>query len=143
MNDENDVKALEDIVRAMASAQTGDAITQAWHHDAVWYDLQFLEEKGLENCREVFRRQFDLIRNVTTDLLDIRVFVDGDVGFVHSIQHFECEDCHGRKASDIVTRQTDCFVKNAGAWKLIHQHVSLPLDFKTGKAILKSHYPEK
>ncbi|MCC8180566.1 MAG: nuclear transport factor 2 family protein [Planctomycetes bacterium] len=40
-----------------------------------------------------------------------------------------CDDRNSNKASNIITRQTGCFVKTESGWQLIHQHVSLPLDF--------------
>ena len=35
-------------------------------------------------------------------------------------------------------RQTDVWRKTNGQWKLIHQHVSYPIDVKTGKADMGS-----
>ncbi len=126
------------ITKEMGLAQTGDQITKHWHEDAVWFDLQFYRMKGLENCRDEFNQQFGGISNVRTDFVEIDAFVDGNVGFVRSIQRFMCDDRSGTSSEAFLTRQTDCYLKENGQWKLIHQHVSLPTDFSTGEAIFQT-----
>ncbi len=133
-----DKEILINLTKQMGLAQTGDEITQNWHKDAVWFDLQFYRMKGLKNCRDEFNEQFSKISNVQTDFPEIEAFVDGNVGFVRSIQRFKCDDLNGNPSSDFLTRQTDCYVKENGTWKLIHQHVSLPTDFSAGKAIFST-----
>ncbi len=133
-----DEEILIGLTKKMGLAQTGDEITQDWHKDAVWFDLQFYRMKGLENCRNEFNTQFGKISNVRTEFPEIEAFVDGNVGFVRSIQRFRCDDVNGNPSADFLTRQTDCYIKENGTWKLIHQHVSLPTDFSTGQAIFNT-----
>lgn len=130
-----DKETLIGLTKQMGLAQSGDEITRLWHRDAVWFDLQFYRKSGLENCRAEFNRQFAKISNVRTEFPEIDAVVDGNVGFVRSIQRFRCDDLNGTEVCDFLTRQTDCYVKEDGKWKLIHQHVSLPTDFSTGKAV--------
>ncbi len=132
-----DKEIIINITKEMGLAQTGDQITKHWHNDAVWYDLQFHLMKGLSNCRNEFTDQFNGISNVKTDFLEIDAYVDGKVGFVRSVQRFMCDDKYGNPESCFLTRQTDCYIKENDKWQLIHQHVSLPTDFSTGKAIFK------
>ncbi len=133
-----DEEILINLTKQMGLAQTGDEITQNWHNDAVWFDLQFYQMKGLKNCRDEFNEQFSKISNVQTEFPEIEAFVDGNVGFVRSIQRFRCDDLNGNPDADFLTRQTDCYIKENGSWKLIHQHVSLPTDFSTGEAIFST-----
>ena len=133
-----DKEILINLTKQMGLAQTGDEITQNWHNDAVWFDLQFYRMKGLKNCRDEFNEQFSKISNVQTEFPEIEAFVDGNVGFVRSIQRFRCDDLNGNPSADFLTRQTDCYIKEDGTWKLIHQHVSLPTDFSTGEAIFST-----
>ncbi len=135
-----DKEVLIELTKKMGLAQTGDEITQDWHKDAVWFDLQFYRMKGLANCREEFNEQFIKISNVETEFLEIEAFVDGNVGFVRSIQRFKCCDRDGTPSADFLTRQTDCYVKENGTWKLIHQHISLPTDFSTGQSIFRTTF---
>ncbi len=130
-----DKETLIHLTKQMGVAQTGDEITRNWHEKAVWFDLQFYRMKGLENCRQEFNEQFSRISNVQTEFPEIDAFVDGNIGFVLSIQRFMCNDVEGNPCCDFLTRQTDCYIKENGTWKLIHQHVSLPTDFSTGQAI--------
>ena len=104
----------------------------------MWFDLQFFRTKGLGNCSKEFNSQFDKISGVQTESLEIDARVDGNAGFVWSIQRFRCNGREGRPSADFLTRQTDCYVKENGDWKLVHQHVFLPTDFSTGKAIFST-----
>lgn len=131
----SDKEILINLTKEMGLAQTGDEITKSWHKDAVWFDLQFYRMKGLDNCRNEFNSQFSKISNVQTDFPEIEAFVYGNIGFVRSIQRFRCDDLNGKLMCDFLTRQTDCYIKENGVWKLLHQHVSIPADFNTGKAV--------
>ncbi|MFB8374534.1 MULTISPECIES: nuclear transport factor 2 family protein [Paenibacillus] len=133
-----DQEIITGITKKMGEAQTGDEITEFWHKNATWFDLQFYSKKGFENCRNEFREQFAKITNVRTGFLEIEAYVDGSVGFVQSIQHFQCDNVDGASSTEFLTRQTDGYIKENGEWKLIHQHVSLPTDFRTGKAIFST-----
>ncbi len=133
-----DKEILINLTKEMGLAQTGDEITRHWHKDAVWFDLQFYRKKGLKKCRAEFNDQFGKISNVRTEFPEIDAFVDGNVGFVRSIQRFRCDDLNGEPSADFLTRQTDCYVKEKGEWKLIHQHVSLPTDFQSGESIFST-----
>ena len=60
------------------------------------------------------------------------VVTDGKLGVVRSIQHFTFNDKDG-KAQEATIRVTDVFHKAGGKWKVIHSHVSVPVDPKTGQ----------
>lgn len=134
-----DKEILIAITKKMGEAQTGDEITEFWHANATWFDLQFYRKKGFEVCRDEFRQQFGKIKNVRTKFIEIDAFVDKNVGFVQSIQHFQCDNADGSSSEGFLTRQTDGYIKENGEWRLIHQHVSLPTDFSTGKAIFSKN----
>lgn len=76
--------------------------------------------KGLVNCRNEFNSQFNKISSVKTKFMEIDAPVDGNIGFVTSIQRFRCDDAEGNPSSDFLTRQTDCYVRESSKWKLIH-----------------------
>ena len=58
--------------------------------------------------------------------------------FVSSLQHNYGTDPKG-KSFEFMIRVTDCFRKVNGKWKIVHQHVSFPIEsMETGKADFQS-----
>jgi ketosteroid isomerase-like protein len=59
----------------------------------------------------------------------------GDVAFAYMLEHYAGVLKDGSK-SDIWRRDTSCFRKIGSRWYDVHDHVSVPADFATGKAML-------
>jgi ketosteroid isomerase-like protein len=57
------------------------------------------------------------------------------MGMARSIQHFTWKDKDG-KAMAATLRVTDVFHKVKGDWKVIHSHISIPVDLKTNQGQL-------
>ena len=68
---------------------------------------------------------------------DLGISVDGNIGFSHSIQHVTGTDIQGRPV-DRTVRVTDGYHKIGGNWLIVLEHISVPVDLKTGKADLSS-----
>ena len=75
--------------------------------------------------------------NGKTELIDLKVNADANLAFASSIQHFTGKAKDGTPI-DLTTRVTDCLQKKQGRWMIVHQHISAPIDFATGKADLQS-----
>ena len=69
---------------------------------------------------------------------DLHVQAGRDLAYAHSIQALSSTDAKSGKPMSITVRVTDVFQKSAGAWKIIHEHVSMPVDLATGKADMQS-----
>lgn len=67
------------------------------------------------------------------DMSDLKVFVQGTMGYAHLISHSVLTDKHGKKTESNV-RTTDVFRKTGGNWLIVHEHNSVPVDLATGKA---------
>jgi len=74
---------------------------------------------------------------VKMEITDLVVSTDGMVGYGHSIQRVSGVDPKG-KPVDLTVRVTDVYRKQAGAWSIVQEHVSVPVDLETGKADLAS-----
>ncbi len=59
------------------------------------------------------------------DLRDLAVTVGGDVGFCHFLTHLTGRKTDGEEP-DLWFRQTLGFRRIDGAWKIVHQHQSVP-----------------
>jgi ketosteroid isomerase-like protein len=126
------------IEKDMAAAQTLDGVVGTWDKDVVWYDISPGEVDGLAAVRADFGQQIAQVKNIRTKILRIEVVADTRIGYAYSIQHLVADGVNGTPGIDFTFRETDCFQKKAGRWTLMHQHISLPVDLKSGKAVLDS-----
>jgi ketosteroid isomerase-like protein len=69
------------------------------------------------------------------ELSRLQIVNDGRIGFAHSIQTFSGTAKDGKK-TNIVFRVTDCLEKKDGKWKIVHEHISVPVDINSGRAYL-------
>lgn len=65
---------------------------------------------------------------------DLTVEVSGDVAFVHAMHHFVPEPADHPSGSTWM-RVTACYRRIEGQWRVVHEHVSVPFDPMTGKAV--------
>ncbi|MEO8403430.1 MAG: nuclear transport factor 2 family protein [Chitinophagaceae bacterium] len=84
-----------------------------------------------KNWEEFFSHFSDIPKIAITDLV---ITVDGNVGFSHSFQHVTGTDKEGHTINRTV-RVTDGYRKIDGQWLIALEHVSVPVDLKTGKAV--------
>lgn len=66
----------------------------------------------------------------------MRIISSGDVGFIHALERFTGKLKNGQP-SDLWLRATSGVRKINGKWLIVHDHVSVPVDFETGKAALE------
>ena len=95
-----------------------------------------LEQKGADALRRswgIAVGSFEGPIEYEIDHLDISV--SGDLALSRSLAHFGGTTKEGTRVLNQL-RSTLGFRKIAGEWKLIHQHVSVPFDMSTGKALL-------
>jgi ketosteroid isomerase-like protein len=70
---------------------------------------------------------------------DLSITAVGTVAYSHSIQAAQFTTKDG-STFDLVVRVTDVYRKIGGKWKIVLEHVSVPVDLATGKADLLSKY---
>jgi len=73
---------------------------------------------------------------VKIDISDLAIEVSGAMAYSHSIQVLSYEGKTGPTAP--VVRVSDVYRKDGGKWRIVHEHVSVPVDLDTGKADLQS-----
>lgn len=136
IDDKAQIAALENQFAAAVSAKDVDAIMKVYEpgQDLLVFDV-------------VPPRQyagFDAYKKDWTDFLgqvngpikftisDLAIDTDGTMGYSHSIQHMTGVDTKG-KPMDLTVRLTDVYRKIGGVWKIVHEHVSVPVDLNTNK----------
>jgi len=68
------------------------------------------------------------------EVRELHVTVDGNVAFSHSLNRIAGTTKSGH--TDHWLRWTACYRKFDGKWLVVHEHVSVPIDAKTGTAAL-------
>jgi ketosteroid isomerase-like protein len=63
------------------------------------------------------------------------ITVGGDVAFARCLNRFGGRQTDGKRSSSWL-RSTFGLRKLEGKWKLLHEHISVPFDMETGKAML-------
>lgn len=121
----NDSEALISIVREMTESMTGAQSTRHWSEDALWFDIPPFASRGIQPALQFFDRVFGSFQSCQVDILEMDVVVNGDMGMVCTIQRVNVVLKNG-DAKRLLVRETDCFENRNGAWKLIHQHASVP-----------------
>jgi ketosteroid isomerase-like protein len=124
-------KAFEakDLNGVMATYATGDAVTA---FDVV----PPLQYKGADAYRKDYADVFSQVDGpLHVEFRDNHIEAAGDLGLAYGLEHIT-----GRMKSgaplDLWVRYTSGFKKIDGQWRDIHDHVSVPADMNSGKALL-------
>jgi ketosteroid isomerase-like protein len=102
----------------------------------VSFDLEPpLRYTGAENKRQRWAEGFAAFDSITYEVRELHVATQGDLAFVHGLNHFNGTQANGHVTNTWV-RWTACFRRIAGVWLIVHDHVSVPADLPHGRAIL-------
>jgi ketosteroid isomerase-like protein len=136
VDDEAKIRALEDRFAAAFSAKDVDAVMRVYVPDEtlVVFDAASPREYVGAKAYRKDRKKFFAIFNgpVEFEISALNIATHGGLGFGHSIQHFGGESFKGRPI-DLTVRVTDVYRKIDGDWLVVHEHVSVPVDFDTEK----------
>ena len=95
------------------------------------------EHVGQKDVRADLEKGFAGMKDIKVQFLELKVITDGKLGYARSIQRFRATGPDG-KPVDITFRETDLLHKVDGQWKILEQHISVPIDMATGKALMAS-----
>lgn len=114
-----------------------DAIMALYSPDVIAYDivppLQFIGAQAYRKDYIEFLAQYN--GPVDVEVRDLHIFADREVAFAQGLERFSGTLKSGEK-SDLWLRFTSGFRKINGKWLNVHDHVSVPTDFETGKSRL-------
>jgi uncharacterized protein (TIGR02246 family) len=72
---------------------------------------------------------------IVVEVRDLKISAGGDVAFLTCLERLVGTMKGGQK-SDIWVRVTSGLNRIGGRWLIVHDHVSVPIDFETGRALL-------
>ena len=113
-----------------------DALMALYAPDTITFDLMPPQQvNGADRYRKNFERWFAAMPEpISYEIHDLRITLNDDVAFCHGVSHVKGTRANGEKA-DYWVRVTVGFEKRNGQWLMIHDHVSMPIDMETRKAV--------
>ncbi len=124
----------EDQVRAVLrewtdaiSAKDAGRATALYADDVVAYDLAPpLEHRGAGTIRKGLEEWFPTwTSRIGYETRDLAVLASGDLAICRSLNHMTGKRTSG-ETSDLWFRATVCLRRIGGAWKIVHEHSSVP-----------------
>lgn len=134
---EAEVRALFDAQFAAIRAKDLDRLMAVYSPDVVYFDVvPPLQYVGSVALRERFTRWFDGYDGpISFDARQFAVSVRGDMAVAHWLSRAAGTLTNGRQVGAWVRATSCCARTDAGAWQVIHEHISLPADMRTGSAV--------
>ena len=124
-----------DLVKAIC-AKDIDGVMSFYAPDVVSFDITPpLRYVGADRKRRAWQEAFAALSGpIAYDVRDLNVTTQGELAFVHSLNHIDATLPGGH--IDRWLRWTACFRQINGAWLVVHDHVSVPVDPVRGQAVL-------
>jgi ketosteroid isomerase-like protein len=130
-------KVFEGAIRAIHARNLEKSIAD-YADDVVRFDVGAppIAQAGKREVAKRNKEWFDgWSTSIEIEVRDLVITASETVGFVRSLQHVSGTTKAGTKVNMWV-RWTGGFEKRGGVWKIVHEHVSSPIDFATMTAKL-------
>lgn len=136
-DDEAEIRVVLEAIAQAVRARDVDALLEHCAPELASFDLvPPLKHDGPEAVRRIWANTLDAFDSpVEFDQHYLELFVGDEVAFARSLNRFGGEQ-DGRERAVSWMCSTLGFRKISGRWKLVHQHVSVPFDMDSGKALV-------
>ena len=135
----NPAAAVLEAYRAAVYAKDADAYAALYDHDVHVFDIWGRwSHVGIDAWKAMAVDWFSSLgsdRDVVT-VEDLQTHQSGDLATAHAYLRFAAVSAEGKELRAMFNRVTLILQKRGGAWKIIHQHTSSPIDFATMKVML-------
>ncbi|AWB86236.1 YybH family protein [Mycetocola zhujimingii] len=134
----NPVTAVLEAYRAAVAARDVSAFAAIYADDVhvfdSWEQWQYL---GIEAWRAMATGWFNSLgdTSVRVEFTDLRTFVGDDVAFGHADATFSAISPDGERLHSMTNRFSVGLERQNGAWRIVHEHTSLPIDPESNSAI--------
>lgn len=135
--DEADIRQRIDTLLAALHAMDLESVMALYAPDIVSFDIvPPLRHMGAEAKRKQWVDAFAMYqRPLGYEIRDLTLTVGDNVAFGHSLNRISGTLQNGNR-TDFWLRWTACFRKIEGNWLIVHDQVSVPVDFESGRALL-------
>jgi uncharacterized protein (TIGR02246 family) len=114
-----------------------DAVMALYADDVIAYDvvppLQYVGKAAYRADYQQLFSQYD--SNLNVEIRDLHVGATGDLGYAAGLELISGTLKHGQKSA-VWLRFTSLLRKSDGRWLDFHDHVSVPVEMESGKAML-------
>lgn len=135
------IQALEDQFIAAVRAKDLDGIMKVYApgSDLLVFDVVPPRQyAGADAYRKDWRGFLDMFKGpIKFTVSDLSIDAGGKMAYSHSIQRVTGTDTKG-KSVDMTVRVTDVYRKSGSDWRIVHEHVSVPVNLDTGKPDMSS-----
>ena len=136
-----EIRAAQESIAADAEARDLEGIMSNYLHSDQLYVFDVYPPRAYIGW-DAFRKDWDNFLQaykgpIIYKMVDMDVDTDGKLGCVHVIEHVAGTDKQGKK-KELNLRVTEIYRKINGKWQIVHEHASVPVDLKTGKADILS-----
>ena len=131
---DQEIRALVDGFATAVRDKNIDALMAHYAPELVVFNVAPpLRDKGIDVNRKTWSEWFDGFKGgIDYEVRDLTIIGNDDVAFSHSLNHVAGESRDGGRVDGWV-RVTVGYHKHGGRWLVTHEHVSMPIDMKTGK----------
>jgi ketosteroid isomerase-like protein len=135
--DEADIRRRMDKWADAIRAMDVDGVTSNYASDIASFDVRPpLRHVGAQAKKKNWVEFFAFFQGpLGYEIRDLTIAVGDDVAFWHSLNQISGTSNDGKR-NDAWVRFTACFRKIDGNWLIVHDHVSVPIDPPSGKALL-------
>jgi ketosteroid isomerase-like protein len=113
-----------------------DSILALYTDDVVAYDVvPPLQYVGKAEYRIDYQQFFSRYDNLHVEVRDLHIGTSGDIGYASGLELISGTLRTGQR-SKVWLRFTSLFRKSDGRWLDFHDHVSVPAEIESGKAML-------
>jgi ketosteroid isomerase-like protein len=134
---QSEVRELFDNRSEAMRAKDIDRLMSLYAADVVYFDLvPPLQYTGSAALRERFIDWFEGWNGpIGMETRDLRISASGEMAAAHMLLRASGTRTNGREVGYWV-RTTNCCQRSDRSWLITHEHVSLPVNFETGSAVL-------
>jgi uncharacterized protein (TIGR02246 family) len=134
-NDEDQIRQLIEDWRDALCTRDLDRLTQHYAADVVFFDaVPPYQHRGAAAYRHAWERMFPYLPpRIGFELRDLHISVSGDLAVMHCLNRIINVDTKESATCGWV-RVTVSYQRQQGAWRVIHEHDSVPFDPATSQA---------
>jgi uncharacterized protein (TIGR02246 family) len=135
--DQTNLKALIDSRSHAIQAKDLDRLMSHYSPDIVYFDIvPPLQYVGTAALRERFSDWFAAYSSgIRQDIRDLNIRMSGDLAVTSMLIQSGGTTKSGHEVS-LLVRATTSFQRSSGTWLITHEHISLPVDLRSGKAVM-------
>ena len=138
VSEESAIKAVIDEMTAAVRAGDVEAMLAQCAPSIVIFDMvPPIKHEGEDAIRDLWSKTFEPFQTpLEFDIKEVDITIGGNVAFARCFSRFGGARTDGKRVANWM-RSTLGFQKMDSRWKIVHQHVSVPFDMQTGKAMLE------